>query len=249
MRMVLAGLALLLAPGGLAARQAGRFPPDSLRNVQVIARSTPVTQVIGMMRNFAGDLGVRCQFCHVGEEGMPLAQFDFASDEKRTKEVARQMMRMVEEVNRRVDTLPGRTAPALQVTCRTCHHGVSRPAPLHTLILETVQAAGADSALRMYRALRARYHGSDAYDFREASLNIAAFRLARANRIADGLAILDYNEQLFPNSSGMSVFRGNIHLMRGDTAAAIAAFQEALRRDSTNAEARGRLRDIAQPPR
>lgn len=249
MQRVLAGLGLLLAPGHLVARQAGTFPPDSLRNVRVIDRSTPVIQVIGMMRNFSGDLGVRCQFCHVGEEGLPLAQFDFASDEKRTKAVARQMMRMVEDINRRVDTLPGRTAPALQVTCRTCHHGVSRPAPLSTLMVETAEAAGADSALRLYRALRARYHGSDAYDFREASLNIAAFRLARANRIADGLAILDYNEQLFPSSSGMAVFRGNIQLMRGDTTAAIAAFREAVRRDSTNAEARGRLRDIGPPSR
>lgn len=31
-----------------------------------------------MMRNITGALGVRCQFCHVGEEGMPLERFDFA---------------------------------------------------------------------------------------------------------------------------------------------------------------------------
>jgi len=51
-------------------------------------------QVVGMMRNFAGALGVRCHFCHVGQEGQPLGQFDFAKDEKRTKLTARQMMRM-----------------------------------------------------------------------------------------------------------------------------------------------------------
>jgi hypothetical protein len=201
-----------------------------------------------MMRNFAGDLGVRCQFCHVGAEGMPLDRFDFASDEKRTKQVARQMMRMVEEINRRVDTLPDRTAPAVQVTCRTCHHGISRPVPLFTVLIEAAQAAGADSALRAYRALRERYYGSDAYDFRESSLNIAAFRLGRASRIADAFALLDFNETLFPGSSAMWVFRGNIHLMRPDTAGAAAAFREALRRDSTNGEARGRLRDIGQRP-
>jgi len=82
------------------------FPPDSLVNVKVIPKNTPVMQVVGMMRNFAGALGVRCPFCHVGQEGQPLAQFDFAKDEKRTKLTARQMMRMVEEINRRVDTLP-----------------------------------------------------------------------------------------------------------------------------------------------
>lgn len=249
MSPTLAVLVLCALPVTLAAQPAGRWPPDSLRNTQVIPRNTPVSQVIGMMRNFAFDLGVRCQFCHLGEEGMPLERFDFTSDEKRTKRVARQMMRMVEEINRRVDTLPERVAPALQVTCRTCHHGVSRPAPLSTLMVEITQAAGADSALRAYRALRDRYYGSDSYDFREATLNIAAFRLGRANRVAEALVILDFNEQLFPNSSAMAVFRGNIQLMRADTTAAEAAFREAIRRDSTNAEARGRLRDIGRPLR
>lgn len=249
MRWVVAGLAMAALPFDLTAQAAGRWPPDSLRNVQVIPRTTPVSQVIGMMRNITFDLGVRCQFCHVGEEGMPLERFDFPSDERRTKRVARQMMRMVEEINRRVDTLPERTTPAVQVTCRTCHHGISRPAPLFTLMVEIGQTAGADSALRAYRALRDRYYGSDSYDFREATLNIAAFRLGRAGRVAEALVILDYNEQQFPSSSGLAVFRGNIQLMRGDTAAAEAAFREAIRRDSTNAEARGRLRDIGRPLR
>lgn len=249
MRLTCTGLAVAALPCQLMAQAPGRWPPDSLRNVQVIPRTTPVSQVIGMMRNFAGDLGVRCQFCHLGEEGMSLDRFDFASDEKRTKRVARQMMRLVEEINRRVDTLPERPAPAVQVTCRTCHHGISRPAPLFTLMVEIAQAAGADSALRAYRSLRERYYGSDSYDFREATLNIAAFRLGRANRVADALVILEFNEQQFPNSSGLAVFRGNIQLMRGDTAAAEAAFREAIRRDTTNAEARGRLRDIGRPLR
>ena len=248
MRLVFAGLAMAALPVQLPAQAAGRWPPDSLRNVQVIPRTTPVSQVIGVMRNITFDLGVRCQFCHVGEEGMPLERFDFTSDDKRTKRVARQMMRMVEEINRRVDTLPERSAPAVQVTCRTCHHGISRPAPLSTLMVEIAQTSGADSALRAYRALRERYYGSDSYDFREPTLNIAAFRLGRADRVADALVLLDFNEQLFPNSSAMAVFRGNIQLMRGDTAAAEEAFREAIRRDSTNAEARGRLRQIGRPP-
>lgn len=246
MRLLLLGF--LALPGALAAQPSGKWPPDSLVNTQVIARATPVIQVVGMMRNFAGDLGVRCQFCHVGEEGMPLERFDFPKDEKRTKLVARQMMRMVEEINRRVDTMPGRVPTGPQVNCRTCHHGVSRPVPLVTLMVEASQAAGADSAIRAYRALRARYYGRDGYDFGESSLNIAAFRLGREKRFPDAFALLGLNEQLFPSSSGMSVFRGNIELMRGDTLAAASAFREAVRRDSSNAEARGRLQDIGHRP-
>jgi predicted negative regulator of RcsB-dependent stress response len=72
--------------------------------------------------------------------------------------------------------------------------------------------------------------------------------VGRANKVDDALALLRLNEELFPNSSGMYVFRGNIHLMRGDTSAAAAAFREALRRDTSNAEARGRLRSIGRQP-
>jgi predicted negative regulator of RcsB-dependent stress response len=80
------------------------------------------------------------------------------------------------------------------------------------------------------------------------SLSIAAFRLGRAKKFDEAFAILLLNEELFPGSSGMAVFRGNISLMKGDTAAAEAGYREAIRRDSTNAEARGRLRDIGRAP-
>ena len=246
MRLFAAGLTLLLLPAALAA-QAGKFPPDTLINTKVFPHSTPTTQVIGAMRNFTSDLGVRCQFCHVGREGQPLDQFDFASDEKRTKLVARQMMLMVQEINRRVDTLPRAGGAALQVTCGTCHRGVNRPAPLFTVLTDIGTLSGADSAVRAYKALRNRYYGRAAYDFGESSLNIAAFRLGQAGKFDEAFALLKLNEEQFPTSSGLAVFRGNIALMKNDTSAAEAAFREAIRRDSTNNEARGRLRAIGRP--
>lgn len=248
MRLVLAALALLTMPAALWPQAAGRFPPDSLINVQVFPRTTPVAEVTAAMRSFANGLGVRCQFCHVGEEGMPLDRFDFASDEKRTKLVARQMMRMVQEINRRLDTLPGRAAAGLEVSCATCHRGVSTPTPLSTLIADAAMAAGADSAVRAYRALRQRFHGRDAYDFGEGSLNAAALRVGRAGKYDEALALLRLNEEVFPSSAGTSVVRGNISLMKGDTTAAEAAFREALRRDPASNEARGRLRAIGRQP-
>lgn len=232
---------------GTAPAQA-KFPPDSLVNTKVIPHSTPPIQVIGVMRNFATELGVRCQFCHVGEEGRPLDQFNFVSDEKRTKLVARQMMLMVQEINRRVDSVPGHQADDPQVTCATCHRGVSKPMPLSAVIMAADNAGGADSATRAYRALRQRYYGSGAYDFGEGQLNTAAFRLGRANKVDDALALLTLNEEFYPKSSGMYVFRGNVLLMKADTAGAEKAYREAVRRDSTNAEAKGRLRDIGKAP-
>lgn len=248
MRSFLVGLTIVAIPAATLAQAAGRFPPDSLVNVKVFPRTTPVIEVVGAMRNFAFGLGVRCQFCHVGEEGMPLERFDFPSDEKRTKLVARQMMRMVQEINHRLDTIPGRATNGLQVTCATCHRGVSRPLPLSTLVIDAATAAGSDSAIRAYRSLRQRYYGRDAYDFGEASLNTAAFRLGRAGKYDEAFALLRLNEEMFPNSSGMYVFRGNISLMKGDTTAAEVAFREAIRRDPSNREAQGRLQAIGRKP-
>jgi tetratricopeptide (TPR) repeat protein len=243
-------LAALLCATGVAAQAPGRFPPDSLINVKVIPKNTPPIQVVGIMRNFAGALGVRCQYCHVGQEGQPLSTFDFAKDEKRTKLVARQMMRMVEEINRRIDSLPHDHAQphdSLRVTCMTCHRGVSRPVPLEQLIAQAAQTSGADSAARVYRALRERYYGRAAYDFGEPTLNVAAFWLGRAGKYDEAFAILKLNEEQFPSSSNLATFRGNITLMKGDTAGAIAAFREAVRRDSTNGEAQNRLRQLVRP--
>jgi hypothetical protein len=248
MRQTLAALAVVVVPALSGAQAPHKFPPDTLVNTRVIAHSTPVINVIGTMRNFTSYLGVRCQYCHVGEEGQPLTQFDFVSDTKRTKVVAREMMLMVAEINRRLDSLPGRTSPGLQVTCNTCHRGTSRPVPLATLITDAATAAGTDSATRAYRALRERYYGRDAFDFGEGSLNTAAFRLGTAKKFDEAFAMLKLNEELFPGSSGMYVFRGNISLMKADTAAAELAFREAVHRDSTNVEAKGRLQAIGKKP-
>ena len=106
--------------------------PEKPKNLQVLPKEFTGARLRPIMTGFTRALGVRCTYCHVGEEGMPLERFDFASDEKRTKLVARQMMRMVQEINRRLDTIPGRTSAGLQVACVTCHRGVSRPLPSTT---------------------------------------------------------------------------------------------------------------------
>jgi hypothetical protein len=248
MRRRLLWLGLLTVAGPLAAQAPGKWPPDSLINTKVIPHNTPVNQVIGTMRNFTSALGVRCHNCHAGEEGTPLDQTDFASDKKRAKLVARQMMRMVEEINHRLDTIPERPTPAVQVTCRTCHRGISRPVPLANAIADAASAGGADSGIRIYRALRDRYYSRDSYDFGEQSLNMAAFRLGQGGKFDEAFAVLQLNQEFFPGSSPMAVFKGNIYLMKGDTVAAGESFREAIRRDTTNMEARNRLKDIGQKP-
>src|SRR5256885_15269813 len=112
------------------------------------------------------------------------------------------MMRMVEEINHRLDTLPEHEhmTSHVEVTCATCHRGVSRPMPLEQLIQETAQTAGADSAGRAYRSLRERYFGRAAYDFGEPTLDVTAFRLARAGEFDEAFARFRLNEGAVPTS-------------------------------------------------
>lgn len=242
MRTILLALAGLALPA-LAGAQ-NRFPPDSLRNVQVLPRTTTPRQLVTTMRLITSALGVRCTYCHVGEESQPLEAYDFASDDKRTKRTARLMLQMVNDINQHALTqIPERPAPNREVSCMTCHRGVARPVPLGTLIAEAFTAGGLDSARRAYAGLRERYFGRAAYDFGEPSLVGTSLELRAANRLDEALAVLQVNDEQFQSSNTASNI-GETLIMKLDTAAAIRAFRTALQRDSTNATARARLQRL-----
>ena len=244
----LAAAALLLAAPVLLQAQDRRPGADTLVNVQVFAKNTPRREVINTMRGFTDALGVRCEFCHVPKQGGDGDEMDFPKDSRETKLIARQMMRMVAEINRRLDTLPGRAEGDPVVTCRTCHRGVSLPEPITDIVAQADSEAGADSAARAYRNLRGQYYGRDSYDFGESALNQTAFRLARAGKTADAIALLSLNESFYPASSMTAMVRANVQLMQGDTNAAAASLRMAIQRDSTNGNARRMLQQIGRQP-
>src|SRR5688572_9418697 len=69
------------------------------KNIQVLSEDITQAQLMQNMKFFAQSLGVRCTHCHIGVEGQPLSTFDFASDAKREKRMARAMLRMVHRIN------------------------------------------------------------------------------------------------------------------------------------------------------
>ena len=104
------------------------FPPASFKNLQVLPKDSPARVVVGTMKGFATNLGVRCQFCHVGKEGLPLEEFDFVSDEIPQKKTARIMMRLTDDINKTLDTaVPREAGTEARVSCMTCHRGKSTP--------------------------------------------------------------------------------------------------------------------------
>ena len=243
--VLVAALLLAAAP----ARAQGRFPPDSLVNLKYFPKTIAVRDLLDSMRFFTFALGVRCNYCHVAREGMPLDSFNFRSDDKRTKRTARVMLDMVHHINmEHLMEVPERPVPNVEVTCFTCHRGVARPFPLWTLIAATVRESGLDSAVKAYRDLRERYYGRAAYDFGETSLAAAAEELRAQGRFDDAIGILRLNAEFFPNSGQVLYWLGETFLAKGDTASAVTNYRQALQKEPRLFPAARRLRDLGQSP-
>lgn len=217
-------LALALPAGGAAAQ----FPPDSLTNLQVLDTSMTPREVVNLMRGFAIGLGVRCEYCHVGEPGEPLSTFDFASDERPPKEKARAMLRMVQAINGEwLSELADRGTPAVDVQCATCHRGQARPVMMEDLLVHVADSAGADAAAARYTELRERFYGGDTYDFRAGAVNDAATSLLRAGDPAGAKVLLGVNGAYGQEDFTTHALLGQADLALGDTAAAIAQLERA----------------------
>ncbi|MFQ5766606.1 MAG: c-type cytochrome [Acidobacteriota bacterium] len=139
--LVILGGAVLLS---LPVSAGPGFPPEKLENLKVFPKDIPTRQLIETMKKISQSLGVKCWFCHVGQEGMDISQFNFVSDEKPEKRTARIMMRMTQEINARFMAEVAQLAPANDdgddghtddkdrgghVTCMTCHRGKHHPEP------------------------------------------------------------------------------------------------------------------------
>lgn len=224
---VLSSVAFWLA--ALAASVVAQFPPDSLVNLKVFPAHTTPRALVDQMRGFTNALGVRCQYCHVGEEGRPLSEFDFPNDEKRTKEVARVMLRMVNAINdTQLAAIPERERPWVRVTCVTCHRGLAKPRMLEDVLADEYATGGTEAAVKKYRELRQEYGGTWSYDFSESSLTELTRRIERLRRWDDAIAMQSLNADMFPESANIQVSIGNLYLAKGDTASAIARLENAL---------------------
>jgi len=87
------------------------------KNIKVLT-GMPESQLIPVMNFFAASMGRRCNYCHVNNQG----QWDYASDAKPEKTTARDMVKLVMDINKTTERL--QLDP---VSCYTCHRG--RPSP------------------------------------------------------------------------------------------------------------------------
>lgn len=243
-------LLLALAITAVAARLAqAQFPPQKLENLKVFPKDIPVRALLDTMGSFTRALGVRCSYCHVGEEGQQLSTYDFPSDEKPTKNKAREMLRMVGAINGDYLTkLVSRRTPPVNVACMTCHRGVSVPRPIQQVVLMAYDSVGADSAIAAYRALRERYYGRASYDFGEVPLADVAGALRARGKTADALRFYALDTELNPTSAFAFREMGQTQLASGDTASAIRSFQKALSINPNDRQARGMIDRLGAKP-
>jgi tetratricopeptide (TPR) repeat protein len=199
MKTLLLALILCTASSGLLAQQ-WQFP-DKLKNSSVLPKNITSKELGAIMRGFTSTLGVRCTYCHVGEEGQNLGEYDFASDAKPAKAKARTMIKMVDAVNDQyLSQLSKETSHGIKVSCVTCHHGVPVPMPLEDVLKNTFDRSGLDSTVKEYRALREKFYGGNAYNFKEGTLLRLADKVFEdSTKRAAAFQIVRLNIELYPS--------------------------------------------------
>lgn len=214
--------------------------PDEPENLEVLPDDIGSDGLRDVMRGFTSALGVRCSHCHEGE-GDDLSEYDFASDEKQEKRVARVMMRMVEaindehlsEVEDEVHTHADghehvHSTDHVQVQCVTCHRGAEKPRLIEDVIGEVVREEGVEAGIRRYRELRERYFGGFTYDFRPGPLAELGRDLASDGRVEDGIRVVQLEAEYHPESYTTRFVLARLQQTAGRTDEAVASMEEAL---------------------
>ena len=229
-------IAGIIALGFCLPSPAGAQLPEEFHNLKVLPQDIAQRELIGVMKSFSRGLGVRCAYCHVGDEQtQSLWEFDFVSDEKPTKEAARVMLRMMREINREHLPRIGKKAPELlEVQCITCHRGQARPLSLAQTLEAAVRADGLEAGLQKYAELRERHYGSHTFDFGPRSLQALVRNLKQQNQPAAALAFAKLNIEHFPEMASNYILLGDLQLESGDKAAAIASYQKAKKLNPDN---------------
>jgi tetratricopeptide (TPR) repeat protein len=218
-----------------------------MTNLQVWPKDTPREQVLQTMRAFNESLGVECSYCHVA---------DLASDEKREKRVARQMILLRDAINVMLAAVVDKPAGAgptagagqpgapIRVLCRDCHHGLPIPRQLTTLMSDAESNGGVKAGLATYRELRGQFYGGQQYDFTENSLLTMAQRAITAKKPDDAMQYLQANLEYFPRSARSHVAMSQARAAAGDVRGALESAERAVELDPKNVQAQNQLKQL-----
>ncbi len=256
MKRVSCGIALgivLLVGSFVSAQNAGggQQAPPPMTNLQIWPKDTSRAVILQFMNAFNDSLGVQCNYCHVEQGG----RFDFASDEKREKKVARQMILLRDSINVVLPAIVGkppgigptsgngRPGAPLRVLCRSCHHGLPVPWAIADVVTDAATSGGA-AGLAKFKELRTQYYGGQEYDFSENALLTIAQRAITAKNLDDALAYLQANLEYYPKSARTHQAMAQARNAKGDRQGAIKDLERALELDPNSALARNQLQQL-----
>ena len=218
--------------------------PEKPKNLQVLPKDWPGSRLRPVMVGFTRALGVRCSYCHKGEEGKPLSSYDFASDDNPNKNRAREMLHMLNEIEEHLKKIEPSGDKRVNMWCHTCHHGRPRPTTLDEELSEQYRKKGLQAALDDYADLKKRYYGRAAFDFGEGSLNVFGYTLLEGNDTAGAIQVFKLNAEAFPESSNVWDSLAEGYLKAGDVKKAQENYEKALSLDPTNQSAKEALKKI-----
>jgi tetratricopeptide (TPR) repeat protein len=196
------------------------------QNLKVLPEDISADELRATMRSFALDTGFRCSDCHVGSEGQPLPEYDFASDEKPHKATARLMLKMVNDINGTYLRELGKDR--VKVWCVSCHRGVNKPRMIGDVLAEAADESGVEGIRTSYAELREKYYGSHSYDFGVMSLSEFARSRAHAGKMDEARATLDIVIKDNPGSFMVHYTYGELLLEAGQGTEAAGHYRRAM---------------------
>jgi len=218
--------------------------PEKPQNLKVLPKDWPGSRLRPVMVGFARALGVRCSYCHKGEEGKPLSTYDFASDDNPNKNRAREMLRMLNDIEEHLKKIEPSGDKRVNMWCHTCHHGRPRPMTLDEELGEQYRKKGLQAALDDYADLKKKYYGRAAFDFGESSLNIFGYSLLENNDTAGAIQVFKLNADMFSDSGNVWDSLGEGYLKAGDVKKAQENYERAVKLDPANQSAKEALKKI-----
>jgi tetratricopeptide (TPR) repeat protein len=219
--------------------------PEKPTNLQVMPKDWPGSRLQPVMTGFTSSLGVRCSYCHKGEEGKPLSTYDFASDENPNKDRAREMWRMLGDINNHLKKIQPSGDTRVNMWCHTCHHGRPRPLTLSEELAEQYRTKGIQAVLDHYADLKNKFYGRGSYDFGEAELNGLGYVILEKDA-AGAVQVFKLNADVFPQSGNVWDSLGEAYLKAGDLKNSEDSYKRSLALDPTNENAKAELKKIRE---
>jgi len=220
--------------------------PEKPSNIQVLSKDLTGVKLAPVMTGFTRALGVRCTYCHKGEEGKPLSTYDFASDENPNKDRAREMLRMLEGINEHLKKIKPSGDQRVNMWCTTCHRGRPRPMTLVEELGEQYRKNGIKTTLDYYADLKKKYYNRGSYDFGEGSLNDFGYEILEKKDATAAVQVFQLNADLYPQSGNVWDSLAEAYMKSGDMKKAQDNYEKALVLDPKDDNAREMLKKIKE---